>query len=649
MKRTILFTLAILACLAANAGAKRNLLTDSYNRAFLEQFCKGGTEWVRFPSYSDREAWNGIPREKREATIAAGEKYLGFGWPAVLPSMYLEFTRTGNRSVVDSAIANRLKALRSLLLAELAEGKGRFLDDIINGVFAYCEQTYWGSSAHFYLYEYGSPISDPTTVLPDAANPIIDLTVGDVASTLSWTWYFLHEEFDKVSPVINERLLSEMHEKVLDPYYSRNDFWWMTGWNSGNVNNWTPWCSYNVLTSILLLEKDPAKRLDGVAKSMQSVDLFINSYPDDGGCNEGPSYWGAAVGQLYNYLSLLWDWSGGRIDIFGKDIIREMGRYICKLYIGGGDRYVNFADAPARIVHDGIKIARYGRDIGDSDMEGFGAFLADKSGTRSKALSGDIGTALSNTFLYDGDPSPSEILLGEAWLPDLEVAVARDRKDSQEGFFFAAKGGNNAEQHNHNDVGSFILYYNGSPVFIDPGVGTYTRQTFSSERYRIWTMQSAFHNLPVINGVMQHEGGLFKAEGSSFKASPSLAEFSTDIAKAYPEDAAVAAWTRKYSLIRGKEFRITDSYSLEKADGRTEIMFLTPLECELHGGKAVLSGDGFTLVLSSPVEGRVEDIPMEDSALRGMWGERLHRLVFPLKDGKARGTVTFTIRPARAK
>ena len=371
---------ALLVSLPVFSGERRDLLTGKYDREAVYHCLNGGYAWVKYPAYTDRAAWEALPEEKRAATVAAGEKYLGFQWPSVLPSMYLEFIRTGNRKVVDSAISARLTALRALFFAELVEGKGRFLDDIINGVFTYCEQTYWGASAHFYLYEYGSSLSEPSTVLPDDTNPIIDLTTGDVASTLSWVWYYLHEEFDKVSPVISDRLLREMHRKILDPYYERNDLWWITGWNCGNVNNWTPWCSYNVLTAILLLEQDPAKRLDGIYKTMGSVDLFINSYPADGGCSEGPSYWGAAVGHLFNYLTLLRDWSGGKIDVFDSDIIREMGRYIYKLYIGDGVRFVNFADAPARLSPNGVMIQRFGQAIGDGDLAGFGAFLAERSG-----------------------------------------------------------------------------------------------------------------------------------------------------------------------------------------------------------------------------------------------------------------------------
>ena len=63
-----------------------------------------------------------------------------------------------------------------------------------------------------------------------------------------------------------------------------------------------------------------------------------------------------------------------------------------------------------------------------------------------------------------------------SWYPETEFCYMTNKN----GFFVATKGGYNNESHNHNDVGSFSLYLNTMPVFIDAGVGTYTRQTFSS-------------------------------------------------------------------------------------------------------------------------------------------------------------------------
>ena len=38
--------------------------------------------------------------------------------------------------------------LQRLILAECLEGKGRFVDDIANGVWLICEETFWGAPAH---------------------------------------------------------------------------------------------------------------------------------------------------------------------------------------------------------------------------------------------------------------------------------------------------------------------------------------------------------------------------------------------------------------------------------------------------------------------------------------------------------------------
>ena len=672
MKKTLLILFLALPILGFSQE-RRNLLTGRYNREQVARYSDDSSDWIRFPAYSDRAAWEAIPVSRRDATISAGERYLGYDWPAILPTMYLEFSRTGNRNVVDVAIAARLSVLRTLFYAEMMEGKGRFIDDIINGIFTYCEQTYWGMSATFYLYKYGDSQSHPKTKLPDASNPVIDLSVGDVASTLSWIWYFLHDEFDKVSPIVGERLKSELRRKVLEPFYTRDDFWWITGWNRGDVNNWTPWCNYNVLTTILLMETDPAKRLDGIYKTMRSVDLFINIYPEDGGCNEGPSYWGHGVGSLFNYLSLLYDFSKGGIDIFHEDIIGEMGRYVNKLYISDGVNFVNFADAPGKINHDGIRIARFGQRIGDPSLEAFGGFLSLKQredalalskvyraefyGSEDtelydpRAISGDIGQTLSDLFVEGLTEAPREILPKEIYLPDLQVVAARDRENDSRGFFFAAKGGHNQEQHNHNDVGSFVLYYDGQPVFIDPGVGTYTRETFSADRYSLWTMRSGYHNLPVIRGVMQQAGREYKAADCVFKSSRDVVTFSADIAPAYPEGAGATRWTRSYTLRRGKSFTVKDAFSLsETGDGTpagpTSIIFMTPLEPVIEAGAVTLAGKGFRVRLTYPasrLSPHAEEMKLEDARLSNVWGDRIFRIVFDMNGPDSKGDLTFEV------
>src|ERR1039458_9780307 len=92
--------------------------------------------------------------------------------------------------------------------------------------------------------------------------------------------------------------------------------------------------------------------------------------------------------------------------------------------------------------------------------------------------------------------------------------------------YFAVLAANNGRSHSHNETGSYIIYQDGQPVAIDVGVEAYTAKTFSPERYTIWTMQSAYHNLPTIGGVMQHDGVKFQATDRKFDSNGDRATYS---------------------------------------------------------------------------------------------------------------------------
>ena len=264
----------------------------------------------------------------------------------------------------------------------------------------------------------------------------------------------------------------------------------------------------SVLQCFLLLENDKNKLADAVYRTMVSVDKFINYVHSDGACEEGPSYWGHAAGKMYDYLQLLYDATGGKLSLYTNPLIRNMGEYISRTYVGDG-WVVNFADASAKGGGDAGLIFRYGKAIGSDEMQKYAAWLSRKKGGIVITSGRDIFRTLQ-CLLYSEDmqkTTPVHQTPEVTWYPETQFCYLKNKK----GFFLAVKGGYNNESHNHNDVGTFSLYYNAVPVIIDAGVGTYTRQTFGKERYTIWTMQSNYHNLPMINGVPQKFGSEYKA------------------------------------------------------------------------------------------------------------------------------------------
>jgi len=583
-----------------------------------------------FPTYKDRDFWNNLTDDLRNQYVTEAEEANDYDWPVIKATDYIEIIRSGDRLQAKYA-APRAK-LMALVMGELAEGKGRFIDQIVNGVWYYGEQTWWGWSAHL----------PAPKGLPDIKKPSIDLGVGEIANILSWTWYLFKDEFDKIHPLISTRLKDEIMYKAIIPYYERIDFWWMGLDGSRSVNNWNPWTNHNMLTAILIMEDDQNKKIEGVNKVVKSLDQFVNDYPDDGGCDEGPSYWGRAGASLYQCLDLLKRATNGKFDVYDNQLIQNMGNFIYKAYISY-PYFINFADADATTGGRPQIVYSYGKDIQDPIMQKFGAFLAKKQDWGKETPGGKIDEQIMQLMHLDeiANAPAEDALISDFWLPQLQAAGARDKAGSTDGFFFAAKGGHNAESHNHNDLGTCVLYFDGKPCLVDVGRETYTAKTFSSQRYEIWTMQSGYHQLPKINGVDQMQGREFVAKNSSFTADAKKAIFSTDIANAYTDEAKVEKWVRSYRLDRGKKFTISDNYELrEVADEPTSLNFVTACKVsEKSDGILTLEGDGFTMEMkynSKALSPKIEIIEVTDKGLKRYW-DAITRIVLEVKNPKLKG------------
>ncbi len=619
---------------------ERNILAKEASAINLEGSLIPDNSWNRMPGYKNRIFWDNLPANIRKDYISKAEACLNYNWPVVKATDYLEFIRSGDRrQEAYSACSN---ALISLVMGEMVEGKGRFADQIINAVWYFSEQTWWGWSAHLGSQKSGSG-------LPDVNEPIVDLGVGEITSNLAWTLSLFKDEFDKIHPLISQRLRQEIYRKALTPYFERDDFWYM-GFTGGRPNNWNPWINYNMLTSYLLLETDPANKIAEVKKVINSLDKFLNGYPDDGGCDEGPSYWGAAGAILYECLDLLKNSTGGKFDVFEDPLIGNIGKYFYKANIHA-PYFLNFADADATTGGNAPVVYLYGKAINDDTMKSFGSYLAKLGKWGEGSLNGKIGDQIRGLMLLDElkNAASKEALVSDFWLPETEVAGARDRDGEFSGFFFGAKGGFNAESHNHNDIGSCVMYYNGKPCLIDIGREEYTAKTFSSKRYEIWTMQSGYHNLPVINGTEQKDGSMYKARNTNFTASNKSVTFSTDIAGSYPESASVKSWVRSYTLNRGKNFIINDNYELS-ASGKetTSSNIITYCKVtEVKSGVLRLEGDGFILNMSfnpSNFKAVIENIDVTDRLLKRYWPKGVTRIKLEFKDIGLKGEnkVIFT-------
>ena len=598
------------------------------------------------PTADERGRWEALPAAVRESAIEEAERLLGYQYPPLPATLYLDIKRTGERRPYEDPCFARRSALARLVIGDCLEGAGRFLDDIVNGLWAICEESTWVIPAH---NEQQGGLDD---ALPEMLDPYIDLFSGETGALLAWTHYLLKPRLEAISRHLCPRIEREVKTRILDPFLAHDDFWWM-GLDVGEhwLNNWSPWCASTCLSAFLLLEEEEPRRLSAVEKVMGIVDRWLATYHPDGGCDEGPSYWTVAGGALCDCLELLSSATHGAINRYDEPLIQEIGRYIYRVHISG-DYFLDFADCPAKVHLPADLVYRYGRRIGDEKMAALGAWTYQRSGSRYQR-GGSLLRALPGIFFTEGIEVPARPpYVRDVWLDGIQVMAAREQEGSDRGLYLAVKGGHNQESHNHNDVGQFVVYCDGQPVLVDVGVGTYTRQTFSPRRYELWTMQSAYHNLPTVNGVQQHEGRAFRAEAVSYRADDEMAEVTMDLAGAYPREAGISSWRRTCRLARGARayIEIEDAFALARETQHVMLSLLTPCEPKLEADSLLLpcAGGAVKLTYDPALRAEVEPISLDDARLRDSWGERLYRIVLRPTDKVKQGVWRLRLERAAA-
>ncbi len=561
-----------------------------------------------YPPAADRAAWETLPA--RAKLIARGEEYLGFSYPALTATDWLAFSRVGDRALFQEKYFSRRYALCALVLAECAEGRNRFWDDIANGLFALCEESGWQLPAHNNYVRDATPLP-----LPDTARPVLDLFACDTGALLAMALYLLGDKLEERYPSLPERIRRELDTRILQPYLHCH-FWWM---GLPKTLNWTVWCTQNVLLTAFLAPFRKEDRLAAAHKAMGSIDAFLSEYGEDGCCDEGAQYFRHAGLCLFGGLSLLDAVSGGAFEpVFRQPKIRNIARYILNVHVAE-KYYVNFADCSPAAGNPGAREYLFGKRLGDDALCDFAAALHDPDDDfpSESNLFYRTQAAFTAAALAAHMP-PAQLPHPEIFYESAGLFIARD-----ETYCLAVKAGDNDDSHNHNDTGSVTLYKRGRPFLIDVGVETYTAKTFSARRYEIWTMQSSFHNLPEFDGVAQQNGPEFCASDVKTAFSSEKSEISMRLENAWPANAGLSSCRRRVTLEKGRRVVLEDS-----CEGSFRQAVLHLMLCEkpdISGSTVTLPGLG-TLAAEGASDITCEEIRVEDPRLRTAWPETLYRL-----------------------
>lgn len=619
-----------------------------------------------YPPSRDRQAWEALDESWKKGAVELGRSYLEYAYPQLSATDFLDFTRTGNRVRYEDKYFARRHALDALVLAECVENTGEFLPDIINGIFCICEESAWQLPPHN-SYERDKP----QLPLPDATEPVLDLFACETAAILATVSYLLGEQLDRFSPLIRKRIRHELETRIFGPYLSRH-FWWM-GNGEEPMNNWTVWCTQNVLLAVFLIETEENYRRRVIAKACRSIDYFLAEYGEDGCCDEGALYYRHAGLCLFNALEILNAVTYDHFaDLYREPKVRNIAAYLMNVHVQG-EYYVNFADCSPVPGRCSAREFLFARRTGNRDMMTFAArdFMNGLPQTLLLPAENNLYYRLQNAFtvkeIFANADSVAEKPVGYAdiFYPSTGLFIARD-----DVYFLAVKAGCNGDSHNHNDTGSFTVYKNGFPLLIDVGVESYTKKTFSPQRYEIWTMQSAYHNLPTVNGCMQRDGKEYGAADTQTRFGEDSCEIRMDIAPAYPAEAGLDHYIRHAVLMKGKEIRIRDTFRFAARTtcgtgktacdtGKTVCNMEKTADDAVKAAKVVLSlmtyekvvparqgqdaedgalleiGDKGVMRISGGRVVKTEEIPVTDERLKTAWKHAIYRTLIAVDGTEA--------------
>ena len=469
------------------------------------------------PPRTDRAAWEklaALPDAKRVITQA--EVLIKTPIPPQPDDLYLEYSRTGNRTRWQAVAGRRRGRLAPLALAECLENKGRFLPALNAIIEALCTERTWTLPAH-------------DGALKNFHGTARDIDLG--SSALAWDLAETDALLgDVLAPETRRRLQDNVRLRVLTPFRDevegkKTADWWLTG-----TNNWNAVCLAGVIGAALAESPTREERALYAAAGEKYIHSFLSGFTADGYCSEGLGYWDYGFGRFTLLAETLDRATGGGLDLLALPQAQAPARFPARIQIIGGVSPA-FADCAVDARPQASVMRLLNARLGLGLMQYAGPEPGLVTGAlaetlvynfpRTRPAKGAAGASLTAPRLRD-------------WFDRAGILVARPAPGTACRLGVALKGGNNAENHNHDDVGSYVVVAGDQPVLLDPGGETYTARTFSAHRYDSKLLNSWGHSVPLVAGKLQREGA--EAHGQVLRTEflPTRDTLEMDIASAYP-------------------------------------------------------------------------------------------------------------------
>jgi hypothetical protein len=262
------------------------------------------------------------------------------------------------------------------------------------------------------------------------------------------------------------------------------------GWPKSDFN-WNQVCNGGMAVGALAVaDEEPALCGEILHDALASVPLAIASYAPDGAWGEGPAYWSYATTYTVRMIAALESATGSDYGLSRSPGFEETALF--PIYMTGpGGRWFNFSDCSEKAAASPCMFwlaSRFHLPVA--------AWYADRYSKPS------LGKATSERLLWEAqpglDPATAKLPL-DKYFRRYDVITMRSSWSDPHALFVGMQARSLPANHEHLDLGSFVLDGDGERWAIDLGADNYNLPGyFSRKRYDYYRLRAEGHNALVI-------------------------------------------------------------------------------------------------------------------------------------------------------
>lgn len=583
---------------------------------------------------SDRAAWEPLAATAEgRAAIRRAEGFVGLPVPDCSEEKWLEFFTTGSRRAYEVPYFERTTRLEWLVLAESLEDRGRFLPDIERLLAAICDERSWVIPAH-----------DKKKAAWEGRSPVIDLFASARALFIA-RWLAVLGE--RLSSDLVARAKGLVCARVIEPYlavcrmplgkgdadYSSTSCHWFR-----TKSNWGAVCHSGCAGTVLLLSPDPQERADAIAACRMGMERHLEAFRPDGYYEEGAGYWNFGFGHLIRAGLAIREATDGKVDILAGERVKTCALFAANYLLEPG-LAPTFGDSA--VSPTALNLA-YCRKIWPEAFSAVSPDLPPLGGIPE----GEIESSVYCEWGFRAfDPPDRTAGTGNlplrTYYPNGQVLIARLGASAPHRLAAAIKGGWNADMHNHNDLGTYVISLDGKIVCGDPGGEWYTARTFSGHRYDSPYLSSYGHPVPRVNGCLQPAGAAYRTKIVSTSFTDDCDRIEYDLTAAYPAEAKIDSLVR--TLVFDRKARTVTVR--DRGTFSSPVTFEVPLVTYQESVFSPVKSRVFLVDVAEDISGTYRTsfggLAVDVAAVGGDWNWSCELLPNPLRRSARRLAVRF--------